>query len=633
MVIRGRLHDLRIIFLLVFCAGCADVQEPAESPVVSVGTTDVTTTTSSAEPNPERNAYFGDLHVHTANSFDAFVLGTLASPEDAYRFAKGETIRHPAGFEMKLREPLDFYAVTDHAFFLGITRAMADPASPMSKHPDARALTTVDTQKERMNAFRVGGQFSNPKSPRFREIDDPATSRAAWEENISAANRHNDPGRFTTFIAYEYTSYSGRQNLHRNVIFKGATAPEIPFSQFDSDNPEDLWAWMDGLREQGMESLAIPHNSNLSNGQMFSLLDYAGNPFDTDYASMRIRNEPLVEISQTKGTSETHPALSPNDEWAEFEIMRLHRASRASGNQLTPTGSYVREAQLNGLKMAEQQGFDPFKVGVIGSSDTHNGTSSGDESDYWGVVGKMDGDGVSRGSVPNDTGAYNADSARAVTFGASGLAGVWAEQNTRDAIYEAMRRKETFGTSGAKIKVRLFAGYDLPTIDSNNLANEAYAGGVPMGADLVARDDQVPAFIVWALRDPLSAPLQRVQIIKGWIAEGEVQEKVFDVACSDGGVVDPVTHRCPDNNAKVNLADCSIVAGTGAPELKARWRDPEFDANQRAFYYTRVLENPTCRWSTWDALRAGVEPREGVAKTIQERAWSSPIWYVPLGSE
>ena len=213
------------------------------------------------------------------------------------------------------------------------------------------------------------------------------------------------------------------------------------------------------------------------------------------------------------------------------------------------------------------------------------------------------------------------------------MAGVWAEQNTRDAIYEAMRRKETFGASGARIKVRLFAGYDLPAIDSNNLAGEAYAGGVPMGADLVARDDQSPAFIAWALRDPLSAPLQRVQVIKGWIAEGEIQEKVFDVACSDGGVVDPVTHRCPDNNARVNLTDCSIVKGTGAPELKARWRDPEFNADQRAFYYARVLENPTCRWSTWDALRAGVEPREGVAKTIQERAWSSPIWYVPLGSE
>ena len=348
MIIHARLHDLGVIFLLVFCTSCSDVQEPPESPVVSV---------SHTESNPERNAYFGDLHVHTAYSFDAFVLGTLASPEDAYRFAKGEPLRHPGGFDMKLREPLDFFAVTDHAFFLGITRAMADPASPMSKHPDARVLTGVATHKDRMNAFRVGAQFTQPGSPRFREIDDPATSRSAWVDIVAAANRHNDAGRFTTFIGYEYTSFSGRQNLHRNVLFKGETAPEAPFSQFDSDNPEDLWVWMDGLREQGMESLAIPHNSNLSNGQMFSLVDYAGTPLDADYASMRIRNEPLVEISQTKGTSETHPILSPNDEWAGFETMSDRVGSR---DQLEVSGSYVREAQLNGLRMAERQGFDPF---------------------------------------------------------------------------------------------------------------------------------------------------------------------------------------------------------------------------------------------------------------------------------
>ena len=623
MVIHARI--LSLVLLLIFFAGCSESTEgqAAQSDSEPAGLEGHVTAKRRAanEPPSERNAYFGDLHVHTANSFDAFLMSTLASPDDAYRFAKGEAFQHPAGFEMKLREPLDFYAVTDHAYFLGITRAMADPLSPMSKHPDARALTNVDTHADRMNAFRVGRQFIIPSSPRFLEIDDPATNRAAWEDNISAANRHNDPGRFTTFIGYEYTP----ESLHRNVIFKGATAPERPFSQFDSDNPEDLWAWMDGLRDEGMESLAIPHSANLSNGKMFSLLDYSGLPFDADYASMRIRNEPLVEISQTKGTSETHPALSPNDEWAEFEIMRLH----SGGRVLTPAGSYVREAQLNGLKMAEQQGFDPFKVGVIGSSDTHNGTSSGDESDYWGVVGKMDGDGLGRGSIPDDTGAYGHESARAVTFSASGLAGVWAEQNTRDSIYEAMRRKETFGTSGTKIKVRFFAGYDLPSLDSKNLAGEAYAGGVPMGADLAGRDNQIPAFIVWALRDPLSAPLQRVQIIKGWIAEGEVHEKVFDLACSDDGVADPVTYRCPDNSAKVNVADCSIVVGTGAGELKAHWRDPEFNVDQRAFYYARVLEDPVCRWSTWDALRAGVPPREGVPKTIQERAWSSPIWYIP----
>ena len=577
------------------------------------------------EANPERNAYFGDLHVHTANSFDAFVLGTVATPDDAYRFAQGEALRHPGGFDMKLREPLDFLAVTDHAFYLGITRAMADPESPMSRHPDAKALTSVDTPEDRMRAFRLGPQFTRPMSPRYREIDDPATSRAAWQDNISAANRHNDPGRFTAFIGYEYTPGPIVRNLHRNVLFKGDTAPDIPFSQFDSENPEDLWAWMDALREQGIESLAIPHNSNQSRGQMFALVDFAGDPIDADYASVRSRNEPLVEISQTKGTSETHPALSPNDEWAAFETLSYRVGSR---EPLQVSGSYVREAQLNGLKMAEEQGFDPFKVGVIGSSDTHNGSGGGDEEDYWGPAGMMHANGVLRGSVPDGTGAYQGDPAFP-TFGASGLAGVWAERNTRASLYEAMRRKETFGTSGTRIKVRFLAGYDLPAIDSDNMVGEAYAGGVPMGGDLLARADRTPAFIAWALRDPSSAPLQRLQIVKGWVAEGEIREAVFDVACSDDGAVDPATHRCPDNGARVDVTDCRVMEGTGASELKVRWRDPGFDARQRAFYYVRVLEDPICRWSTWDAIRAGVAPREGVPTTIQERAWSSPIWYVP----
>ena len=614
----ARLRDLCVVSLFVVCTGCSDVQAPSapESAALSDPPT---------EANASRNAYFGDLHVHTANSFDAFVLGTTATPDDAYRFAKGEPLRHPGGFDMRLREPLDFLAVTDHAYYLGITRAMANPESPMSRHPDAEALTSVGTSLVRMRALRVGAQFVHPQSPRFREIDDPATSRAAWLDNIAAANRHNDPGRFTAFIGYEYTSGPRFRNLHRNVYFRGDKGPEMPFSQFDSHNPEDLWAWMDALREQGMESLAIPHNSNQSNGQMFALVDYAGNPLDADYASVRIRNEPLVEISQTKGTSETHPVLSPRDEWAGFEILSYRVGSR---DPLLLRGSYVREAQLNGLLLADQQGFDPFKVGVIGSSDTHNGSSGGEERDYWGPAGMMHADAVSRGSVPDGNGAYQGDPAF-VTFGASGLAGVWAERNTRASIYDAMRRKETFGTSGTRIKVRFFAGYDLPAIDSGKLVAEAYAGGVPMGGDLAARVDETPAFIAWALRDPSSAPLQRVQIVKGWIADGEIREAVFDVACSHDGVVDPATHRCPDNGAQVNVADCSVVDETGASELKSRWRDPGFDADQRAFYYVRVLENPICRWSTWDAIRAGVPPRDGVPTTIQERAWSSPIWYVP----
>ena len=291
-------------------------------------------------------------------------------------------------------------------------------------------------------------------------------------------------------------------------------------------------------------------------------------------------------------------------------------------------GSYVRNAWLTGLRFQERQGFDPFKFGVIGSSDSHNASGGGTEEDFWGKIGVVDGLAKLRGSVPltPEDGDHEIDPA-VITWGSSGLAGVWAEANTRDSIYTALRRKETFGTSGTRIKVRLFAGYDLPPIDSENLIGDAYAGGVPMGANLVSEADRTPSFILWAFRDANSAPLQRMQVIKGWISNGEVREKVFDVACSSGAV-DPATHRCPDNNAQVNIEDCSI-SGDGAGELKAAWRDPEFNPDQRAFYYARALENPICRWSTWDAVRAGVEPRAEVARTIQERAWSSPIWYLP----
>ena len=385
------------------------------------------------------------------------------------------------------------------------------------------------------------------------------SAQSTWADIVEAANRHNEPGRFTTFIGYEWSSAPEQQNLHRNVIFKGDKAPIAPFSRFLSSDPEDLWRWMDVLREQGLESLAIPHNANGSNGQMFSLVDFGGNALDADYAERRVRNEPLVKITQVKGTSETHPALSPNDEWADFEIMPYLVSTTNVGEV---KGSYVREAWLNGLRLSEQQGFDPFGFGVIGSSDSHNGSSGGFEEDFWGKIGVVDGTGKQRGSVPlSSDDNFEVDGA-VITWGSSGLAGVWAEQNTRESLYEAMRRKETFGTSGTRIKVRFFAGHDLPSIDSEQLISEAYAGGVPMGADLVAEADREPSFIVWALRDALSAPLQRVQIIKGWIDEGEVRERVFDVACSDGGVVDPVMHRCPGSNAKVNLADCSRRAGT-----------------------------------------------------------------------
>jgi hypothetical protein len=626
----------------------------AERPLLEIGDETVTVR---PERNPERSAYFGDLHVHTTYSMDAFVFGTLATPYDAYRYAKGEAIQHPGGFEVQLRQPLDFYAVTDHALFLGVVREAADTSTEISKLPLAEKVHNLNAP-ENMNARSIGkrvGVFVTfildmIEAVLDGEADPEAVleiTRSAWRDIIDAAEQFNEPGRFTTFVGYEYTTSSDDQgNLHRNVIFRGGdTLPAVPFSRFHSQNPEDLWDWMDGLRARGIESLAIPHNSNGSNGQMFKLVDWAGNPMDDGYATQRLRNEPLVEITQVKGTSDTHPLLSKTDEWADFEIMPYRIATLLPSE---PVHSYVRGALRDGLLMEGRGLLNPYKFGLIGSSDTHTGATSDDESNFFSKVGLIDSTPVLRGSVAmpmwqslylgfaRPTAVEEVDGQKyfrsaTPTWGAAGLAAVWAEENTREAIYDAFRRRETFATTGPRIRLRFFAGYDFPrgVVDSQTLVADGYAGGVTMGSDLLGRDEGEPRFLVWATRDPLSAPLQRLQVIKGWLAGGETFEKVHDVACSDGAVPDPATQRCPDNGARVNLADCSISADVGAAELKALWRDPDFDAAQKAFYYVRVLENPTCRWSTWDAVRAGVEPRPDLKKTIQERAWSSPIWYVP----
>jgi len=407
---------------------------------------------------------------------------------------------------------------------------------------------------------------------------------------------------------------------------------------------------MDGLRQEGVESLAIPHNANKSNGQMFELATWAGDPLTLDHNEKRMRNEPLVEITQVKGTSETHPALSMNDEWAGFEI-DPYVAGGGKLRTAQPAGGYVRDAMKQGLMLEAQGRGNPFRYGFIGSSDTHTGAGSYDETNYFAKVGLLDSTAVLRGSVPisaddidrlgltnaDESGFYVAADGRryllrsSSVFGASGLAGVWAEQNTRESIYDAFRRKETFATSGPRIQVRFFAGHKLvrSMLETVDGMSRAAAQGVAMGGDFVAASAAAPAFLVWASRDAHSAPLQRLQIVKGWLEGAQAQEQVFDVACSDGLKVDPTTHRCPDNGAKVNLTDCAISADRGAVELTAFWLDPEYDPQQKAFYYTRVLENPSCRWSTWDALRAGVMPRADLDAVIQERAWSSPIWITP----
>jgi len=620
----------------------------------------------------ERKAYFGDLHVHTTYSFDGYAFGTLATPYDAYRFAKGESISNPAGFVMQLSRPLDFYAVTDHAMFLGVLEAAADTSTEFSKKsfskpyhdlnaPENMGTGTFDVVKRLMtfSSFLPEAvmQIRSGELDREEVLD---VVRTAWRDSIDAADQHYDPGHFTTFAAYEYTSSTADMgNLHRNVVFKDTEKlPREPFSRFHSINPEDLWQWMDDLREKGVESLAIPHNSNGSNGQMFKLVDWAGDPLDDDYAKQRVRNEPIVEITQIKGTSETHPILSSRDEWASFEIMPYRVATNALSQ---PQGSYVREALLSGLALEQQGMTNPYQFGFIGSSDTHSAASQNVESNFVSKLGLLSGSGERRGSVPQagiageisylsdkvvngirgrpnlrmkiDGNVYTAGAAP--TFGASGVAAAWAEENTRESLYSAFRRKEVFATSGPRMQIRLFAGYgfDESMLTQSDGIERAYATGVTMGGNLRPNEKaggeqpSNPGFLVMASADTESAPLQRLQIVKGWVDADGTHEEVIDVACAGGAA--PAANRCPDNGAKVDVSDCAINEETGAGQLSALWRDPAFDQTQRAFYYARVIENPTCRWSTWDANREGVAPRPDLPTTIQERAWSSPIQYLP----
>ena len=624
----------------------------------------------------ERNVYYGDLHVHTAYSFDGYAFGTLATPYDAYRFAKGEAIKNPAGFDMQLTRPMDFYAVTDHAVFLGLLKAAADKTSAFSKNEFSEPFhdlnapenfgTDLISRAKRLFAFSgfIPNATKGLNDGSLNRQEVLGVVRNAWEDTIDAAEQFNAPGSFTTFAAYEYTTSSADMgNLHRNVIFKGTERlPREPFSRAHSNNPEDLWSWMDELRNKGVESLAIPHNSNGSNGEMFKLTDWNDNPFDESYVKTRIRNEPLVEITQIKGTSETHPILSTRDEWAGFEIMPYRIATGALSKV---NGSFARQALLNGLSIEKQGIGNPYQFGFIGSSDTHSAASQNDEALFVSKLGILSSFPEQRGSIPikgiegplayygskilaevNPTPLgkslyvkINGDiyaGGATPTFGASGLAAVWAEENTRDSIYSAFRRKEVFATSGPRLRIRFFAGYDFDQsmLTDADGVDQAYAKGVSMGGALVEKRDVVnvmesPGFLVMASADPENAPLQRLQIIIGWLDEdGTAHEDVIDVACAGDAEVNSKTNRCPDNGARVDITDCSINPATGAAQLSALWHDPDFRPNQRAFYYARALENPTCRWSTWDAIRAGIPTRPDLATTIQERVWSSPIHYL-----
>ena len=624
---------------LLLLASCMKPGSPTgESPttVSSSGQAGAEAVTLESAGNPLRNAYFGDLHVHTRNSYDAYIFNVRATPDDAYAYARGATIKHVMGFDLRLQSgPLDFLAVTDHAEYLGVLQAIDTPGTEYSKVSFADQLFSSD--RAGVLAAFLPFADSLTDGERLPEFSSMAAERSAWRETVESAERYNEPGIFTTFVGYEFTSLPEVRNLHRNVIFAGSDVPELPFSALESQNPEDLWRWLDERRQAGMDALAIPHNSNASDGTMFERVQWNGEAMDRDYAELRVRNEPLVEIIQTKGQSETTPWLSPNDEFAGFELMTSYVGVRKPVTRFE--GGYVRDALKRGLEIENEVGANPYQFGIVAGSDTHNAGGSFEEYNYYSKVGVLDGRPDQRGSVPppgyKDWDAFAASGKSlplTSTWGSGGLTGIWAEENTRPSLFAAMRRKETFGTSGPRMRVRLFGGYGLDGIDlaTENGVREAYARGVPMGDEIRSQAGRAPEFLVLALRDLNSAPLQRIQIVKGWTdARGLALERVYDVACSDGGRVDPATARCPDNGARVDLATCAVSQGLGDELLQAHWTDPEFDPAGSAFYYARVLENPSCRWSTWDAIRAGIEPNPDLQATIQERAYTSPIWFRP----
>ena len=603
-----------LMALAIFWAATASAASPAKIP-----------------SNPLRDAYYGDLHLHTTYSFDAYLLmGTKLDPDTAYRFAKGERVTY-LGEMVKRRAPLDFIAVTDHSENLGVFHQLDDPNSEFSRTEMGKAFKAALSSGSQadlvtlLTRYIIGGEKPPDEVARL--------SASAWEREIVFANRHYAPGTFTTLIAYEWTSMVDGANLHRNVIFRGDSAP-LPFTSVDSKDPEDLWRYLDEIRGQGHEAMAIPHNSNVSNGLMFDWTRFNGRPIDRAYAALRQANEPLVEISQAKGTSDTHPSLSSNDEFADFEIYERLLGDKTRMSKAE--GSYVRDGLGRGLVLHRIVGVNPYKFGLEGSSDLHSALSVSAQADYAGDHNRIN----MGGGRPTDQEAASIlgqkfDLISSLSTSSGSVAGVWAEANTRESIYDALRRRESFATSGTLLKLRFFGGwrFENTVFKKQDWIERAYDNGAPMGGDLPGRSGaaSAPAFVVWAVKDPNAANLDRVQIIKVWEEDGQQREKVFDVSWSDNRIPDKGTRKLPHVGNTVDLKTWTYTNTIGATELRAVWTDPEFDPDRLAAYYLRVLEIPTPRWSTLLAVERGLPIPDGVPATVQQRGWSSPIWYVPEG--
>jgi Protein of unknown function (DUF3604) len=595
-----------------------------------------------AERNSLRDAYFGETHVHTSYSADAWLFGDrMTDPGDAYKYFKGETIKAPLGYDVKIDTPLDFAGVTDHSEYVGVAKLANDPNSSISKLPAAQPL--IIRPGNSANEVFIYALNHLMRGTPNKELASPEVAHTVWDNTVGFAEAANEPGKFTAFCSYEWTSMPNNMNLHRNVFFKDCKhIPRAPFSSLDSTDPSELWKWMDGQRKAGDELLAISHNANLSDGRMYPTeVDLHGRPIDRAYAEDRMRNEPLVEISQTKGASETHPLLSPNDESANYNIWAFLLGD-PQGRIAHIVGSYARQALKDGLALQDVKGFNPYKFGFGAASDSHATAVPYRQGNYFGTLGAMD------SSIERRMSGVLIGGMDARTISTAGLTGVWAEENTRESIFNAMQRKETFAVSGPHIKVRFFGGWRYADsmaieqkrefwkfvpdwIKDREWVKTAYAQGVPMGSDVqpMPVGAVAPSFAVWAVKDPTSGNLDRIQIIKGWTKSGQSFEKVFDVAWAGDREPDKWTGAVPPIGSTVDMDKGTYTNSIGAVELKTVWTDPEFDPSLHAFYYARVLEIPTPRWTTIQAAKLGIAPPDVVPATQQERAWTSPIWYTP----
>lgn len=589
---------------------------------------------------PEQ-VFWGDTHLHTANSPDAFGFGTRLLPEEALRFARGEEVTSSNGIKAKLARPLDFLVIADHSDGLGSMMELYNAPRIMITDPQMRRWYDMMHEGRegalRATAELIDAKANNKLSPAL--IDPAATEkrmRSVWEDNIDTVESYNEPGRFTAFFGYEYTLMDGGRNLHRNVIFRDGpdkAKQSLPLTSFSTTKPDDLWNYMDAYEQKtGGKLLAIPHNSNMSNGLMFALTEPGGGPMSADYARRRAAHEPVVEITQIKGDSEAHPFMSPNDEFAGYGTAGWEIGDLMMVERTTPDmqpGSYVREALKRGLLIEQRSGANPYRFGVIGSTDSHTSLSTTDEDNYFGKHSGVEPN-PKRVTEPQNLGT------REGRFGwnylASGYAAVWATSNTRGAIFDAMMRREIYATTGTRMTVRVFGGWDFTAADlKGDWVKAGYARGVPMGGELKVGSGK-PSFIISALKDPIGANLDRIQVVKGWVdASGQAQEKVFDVAWSNPETRKLVGGKLQAVGDTVDTARATYANTIGVPTLATVWTDPQFDPAQRAFYYVRVLEIPTPTWVAFDALRFKLKLPPEIPLKQQERAYTSAIWYAPKG--